>query len=106
MEDRSLNLAPASVADYRELARRNLPRQLFDYIDGGAYKEATMRGFYIFSYASRFNEAYRRLGALINSGELRYSEDVLTGVEALPNALIRVLSGDNFGTQLVKFGED
>lgn len=43
MEDRSLNLAPASVADYRELARRNLPRQLFDYIDGGAYKEATMR---------------------------------------------------------------
>ncbi len=43
MEDRSLNLAPASVADYRELARKKLPRQLFDYIDGGAYKEATMR---------------------------------------------------------------
>jgi L-lactate dehydrogenase (cytochrome) len=43
MEDRSLNLAPASVSDYRELARRKLPRQLFDYIDGGAYAESTMR---------------------------------------------------------------
>lgn len=43
MEDRSLNLAPASVSDYRELARRRLPRQLFDYIDGGAYSESTMR---------------------------------------------------------------
>ncbi|MBW2223446.1 MAG: hypothetical protein JRF54_04365 [Deltaproteobacteria bacterium] len=43
MEDRPLNLAPASVADYRELARKKLPRQLFDYIDGGAYKESTMR---------------------------------------------------------------
>jgi len=43
MEDRPLNLAPASVADYRELARRKLPRQLFDYIDGGAYRETTMR---------------------------------------------------------------
>jgi L-lactate dehydrogenase (cytochrome) len=30
------------VLDYRELARRRLPRQLFDYIDGGAYEERTM----------------------------------------------------------------
>jgi L-lactate dehydrogenase (cytochrome) len=41
--DRSLGVAPATVLDYRELARRRLPRQLFDYIDGGAYEEATMR---------------------------------------------------------------
>jgi L-lactate dehydrogenase (cytochrome) len=38
-----LNLAVASVSDYRELARKRLPRQLFDYIDGGAYQESTMR---------------------------------------------------------------
>ena len=31
------------MLDYRELARRRLPRQLFDYVDGGAYEEATMR---------------------------------------------------------------
>lgn len=41
--DQSLDLAPASITDYRELARRRLPRQLFDYIDGGAYAENTMR---------------------------------------------------------------
>jgi L-lactate dehydrogenase (cytochrome) len=41
--DRPLGLVPASVRDYRELARRRLPRQLFDYIDGGAYEEVTMR---------------------------------------------------------------
>ena len=41
--DRPLGLAPANVADYRELARRRLPRQLFDYIDGGASEEVTMR---------------------------------------------------------------
>jgi L-lactate dehydrogenase (cytochrome) len=38
-----MGLAPATILDYRELARRRLPRQLFDYIDGGAYEEATMR---------------------------------------------------------------
>jgi L-lactate dehydrogenase (cytochrome) len=36
-------LAPATVLDYRELARRRLPRQLFDYADGGAYAEGTLR---------------------------------------------------------------
>ena len=41
--DRPLNLQPATVRDYRELARRRLPRQLFDYADGGAYEEATMK---------------------------------------------------------------
>ncbi|HTX31793.1 MAG TPA: L-lactate dehydrogenase [Solirubrobacteraceae bacterium] len=41
--DRPLGVAPATVLDYRELARRRLPRQLFDYVDGGAYEEATMR---------------------------------------------------------------
>jgi L-lactate dehydrogenase (cytochrome) len=41
--DRPLGIAPATVSDYRELARRRLPRQLFDYIDGGAYDEATLR---------------------------------------------------------------
>ncbi|HVB70429.1 MAG TPA: L-lactate dehydrogenase [Acidimicrobiales bacterium] len=40
--DHSLNLIPASVQDYRELARRRLPRQIFDYIDGGAFDEVTL----------------------------------------------------------------
>jgi L-lactate dehydrogenase (cytochrome) len=43
LPDRPLGLAPGSVRDYRELARRRLPRQLFDYIDGGAYEEVTLR---------------------------------------------------------------
>ena len=33
----------ASVSDYRELARRRLPHLLFEYVDGGAYAEVTLR---------------------------------------------------------------
>ena len=33
----------ASVSDYRELARRRLPRRLFEYVDGGSYAESTLR---------------------------------------------------------------
>ena len=35
-------MIPASIEDYRELARRRLPRVLFDYIDGGSYAEVTL----------------------------------------------------------------
>ncbi len=36
-------MKPACVTDYRTLARRRLPRVLFDYIDGGADGEQTVR---------------------------------------------------------------
>ena len=38
----SLNLVPASTADYRRIAERKLPRFLFDYLDGGSYAETTL----------------------------------------------------------------
>ena len=39
----SLNLLPASFADFRRGAERRLPRFLFDYYDGGAGAEVTLR---------------------------------------------------------------
>ena len=33
---------PASIADYRALSRRRVPRFLFDYTDGGSYAESTL----------------------------------------------------------------
>ncbi|MFO1255995.1 MAG: L-lactate dehydrogenase [Sphingomonadaceae bacterium] len=39
----SLNLLPASYADFRRAAEGRLPRFLFDYIDGGAVAEVTLK---------------------------------------------------------------
>ena len=38
----TLRLVPATVDDYRRMAEARLPRQLFDYIDGGAVDERTL----------------------------------------------------------------
>jgi L-lactate dehydrogenase (cytochrome) len=38
----SLNLVPATVADFRRVAERRMPRLLFDYLDGGAGAEVTL----------------------------------------------------------------
>ena len=65
------------------------------------YKQATMQGFYIFNFQSRFPQIFARLQALIEEGKLTYAEDQMQGVGSLPDALVKVLSGANFGTQLV-----
>lgn len=39
----TLSLAPASTSDYRLRAEKRLPRFLFDYLDGGAYAELTLK---------------------------------------------------------------
>jgi L-lactate dehydrogenase (cytochrome) len=33
----------SAPTDYREAARRRVPRFMFDYIDGGSYAEHTLR---------------------------------------------------------------
>ena len=32
-----------SISDYREMAKKRLPRQLFDFLEGGAFDEVTIR---------------------------------------------------------------
>lgn len=36
-------MRPAAVHDYRQLAKRRLPKFLFEYIDGGSYAEVTLK---------------------------------------------------------------
>lgn len=43
MTTNSLRIAPANTADFRLLAKKRLPLQLFDYIDGGSYQETTLK---------------------------------------------------------------
>ena len=38
-----MSAPPVTIADLRELARRRLPRMVFDFVDGGAEDEVTLR---------------------------------------------------------------
>jgi NADPH-dependent curcumin reductase CurA len=65
---------------------------------------ARMQGFLVSDYASRFDEAARKLGHWLASGELRWREDVTDGLENAPRAFIGMLNGENRGKTLVKVG--
>jgi hypothetical protein len=43
---------------------------------------------------------------LVRSGELKYREDIVDGLDRAPEAFIGLLNGRNFGKLLIKLGDD
>jgi hypothetical protein len=65
-------------------------------------KRARWQGFLYTDYVHRSEEGLARLASWLREGRLRYREDIAEGIEAMPGALLRVLSGANLGKQLVR----
>ena len=51
-------------------------------------------------------EATKELSNWIQEGKIKYRETVSEGLESAPQALRDVLSGKNFGKQVVKVAEE
>jgi L-lactate dehydrogenase (cytochrome) len=75
-------LAPVSVSDYRALAERRLPRQLFDYVDGGSYQELTLA-----ANTAAFAEVRLRQRVLRNVAGLDTSREIFGQRWTMPMAL-------------------
>jgi L-lactate dehydrogenase (cytochrome) len=75
-------MKPASISDYREAARRRLPRFLFDYIDGGAFDEETLR-----RNQSDLRAVALRQRVLAGAAEIDLTTDLFGEQLAMPIAL-------------------
>jgi NADPH-dependent curcumin reductase CurA len=67
---------------------------------------ALMKAFFIYDYEPRFPEAERAMSQWLKEGRLTYQEDILDGIERMPEALIRLYEGKNRGKQLVRVSVD
>ena len=74
--------APASVLDYREAARRRLPRFLFEYLDGGSYAEETLR-----RNVSDLQAVELRQRVMVDVSRIDTSTEILGRRLAMPVAL-------------------
>ena len=72
----------ANVADYRELARRRIPKVLFDYVDGGAFSEATLR-----ANSEDFRKVHLRQRVLVDVSEVSLKTELLGQELAMPMVL-------------------
>lgn len=69
-------------------------------------RSATMKGFIVTDYLTRFEEAAGRLAAWIRRGDIVWADDIAKGgVEDAVDTLNRLFDGKNFGKQLLQIGE-
>lgn len=65
----------------------------------------TMRGFLAYEAADMIHEAEDALTGWVRSGDLIATENVATGLEATPDAFIRLMSGETTGKTLVRLDD-
>ena len=87
-------MIPANYDDYRELARRRLPRMLFDYVDGGAYAETTLR-----RSVEAFQEIRLRQRVMRDVSELSLATELFGEKLAMPLLLAPVGMAGFFSRQ-------
>jgi NADPH-dependent curcumin reductase CurA len=65
-------------------------------------RRLTVRGFIFTDFADRRPAALRDLEGWVREGKLMVPEDVISGLENTPDALVGLLAGDNIGKRMVK----
>ena len=68
-------------------------------------KQAKVEGFLVFNFAHRHDHARQRMAQWIRTGQLKYKEDAVDGLENAPEAFIGMMTGENFGKLIVRVGE-
>jgi len=64
-------------------------------------KRARMQGFVIFDHLGDWDSSVAMLADWVREGKLHYIEDVLTGIEACPDALAGLYRGENRGKRII-----
>ncbi|HJY49617.1 MAG TPA: NADP-dependent oxidoreductase, partial [Stellaceae bacterium] len=89
------------VSEYNDVEPRPGPN-----LTAAVRKRLKIQGFIVSDQWQRFGE-YRAMAApLVRSGELKYREDIVEGLDRAPEAFIGLLNGRNFGKLLIKLGND
>jgi NADPH-dependent curcumin reductase CurA len=89
------------VSEYNDAEPRPAPNLM-----AAVRKRLKIQGFIVSDQWQRFGD-YRAMAApLVRSGELKYREDIVEGLDRAPDAFIGLLQGRNFGKLLVKLSGD
>jgi NADPH-dependent curcumin reductase CurA len=65
-------------------------------------KRLTMRGFLVFDFADRYEQARGEMSGWLQDGSLISLTDEVRGLEAAPQAFVDLLAGGNVGTRIVR----
>lgn len=88
------------ISAYNAVEPPAAPRNLFQIVG----KRLNLRGFIVRDHQEYYPEFISEVGAQVRSGEIRYRETVVEGLEHAPSAFISLFHGENVGKMVVKLG--
>ena len=69
-------------------------------------KRLKIQGFIVSDQRHRQAEFRATVAPLVKSGQIKYREDIVDGLDHAPDAFIGLLKGKNFGKLLIRLGDD
>jgi NADPH-dependent curcumin reductase CurA len=70
-------------------------------------KRIKVQGFIIFDdYGHRYDEFAKEMSQFLSSGQIKYREQQVNGLENAPGAFIGMLEGQNFGKLVIRVGDE
>ena len=82
------------------------PAAITDLMRASLTKRLLIRGFIVYDFEDEAGAFRADVGRWVRSGELRYREDLVEGIENAPSAFLGLLEGRNFGKLLVRVAPD
>lgn len=93
------------IAHYNEEGLQPAPDRLPQLMRAVLSKRFNLRGFIVSDFAAQADDFRRDVAAWLKSGQIKYKEDVVAGLENAPQAFIGLLKGKNFGKLVVKVAD-
>ena len=87
-----------AISQYNETGPRHGPANYMALL----VDRARMEGFLVFDFFSRYPEAIGDMAGWMAEGRLRSREDIVSGIETFPDALLRLFRGENFGKLMLE----
>ena len=82
------------------------PDRLPGFLTDVLVKRLTLRGFIVTDFQAQHDDFLRDMSEWVRDGRLRYREDIVDGIESVPEAMIGLLQGRNFGKLLARVSPD
>ncbi|HET7524655.1 MAG TPA: NADP-dependent oxidoreductase [Burkholderiaceae bacterium] len=83
-----------AISQYNNTSANSGPKNYMSLL----INRARMEGMVVFDYAERFPQAVAELAGYLKQGRIKSREDVVRGgVQAFPQTLLKLFSGENFG---------
>ena len=94
------------IASYNATSLPEGPNRVPQLMGLVLVRRLNIRGFIVFDHAHLEADFLRDVGGWIRSGELKYREDVVKGLDRAVGAFLGLLRGENFGKLLVRVSDD